>query len=811
MGRLSVMWTGLFVLTVLAGSGAVCKADAIMHVDVGCDAVQDGWIAMAQCGITSDVGGTGIDVTLATGNAGACECRNTGGSEPLTNVETDLLFANDEIGSPGGDFIITFSGLAAGMNYRLLSFHNRSNEPLSHIEGVEVTGATNIIKPDRIAQDHPIMAEPAEISFVAADAEVSIRYIAPTEEEAGRGAQAFLNGFILELAGPVVAFASALSGGTESLSPALLTVNLTEAQTETVAVDYAVTGGTATGGGVDYSLRVACDCDFDASGRTDWPDIAALGENWLSDVGDITGDNKVNSNDFAVCARQWLDWCAGERLRFDPGQTSKIITIDIIDDGLDEEDETIVVELSNVTGADVQLASPSQHTYTIIDPRPSVGFESSASSDMEGAGSVIIVVNLSAVLPETVTAQYAATGGTATRGEDYILEDGIVQFEPGETSKQIDITLPDDEISEGIETVELTLSNVTNAKLGEKSQHVLTINDNEQLIMLEEFIGDSFSRFNHASTIAETPNGTLVVAWYGGSSEGDDSVSIWASRNDGYGWSERVEVDNGSGDATWNPALFQPSTGPLLLYYKYSGTPGSWLGAVQKSFDNGKTWSGRIQLPECGCSYLSSYGGRYIGPVKNKPLELPDGTLLCGSSTEHDGWQVHMEFARGDYTNDFELIGPLGGGEGIQPTFLVHTDDYQTIQAICRQHSGEHPKTTWSYDMGRTWTDLTDLDINTNVGLDAVTITNPNNEQNRWHVLAHNPSGRSPLSIAVSQDGVNWNLAIPELDKENGESMDYPSIIQTADKMLHVVYSWRGHAKIKHVVINPYLLLSDSP
>ena len=183
--------------------------------------------------------------------------------------------------------------------------------------------------------------------------------------------------------------------------------------------------------------------------------------------------------------------------------------------------------------------------------------------------------------------------------------------------------------------------------------------------------------------------------------------------------------------------------------------------------------------------------------------------MTTKEGTEHDDWQVHMELVRGDYTDDFELIGPFGGGEGIQPTFLVHTDDYQTIQTICRQHGGDHPKTAWSYDMGRTWTDLTDLNIRTNVGLDAVTVTNLNDQHNRWHVLVHNPSGRSPVSVAISQDGENWNMAIPELDE--GGAMDYPSIIQTADKMLHVTYSWGGHEKVKHVVINPYVLLSESP
>src|SRR2546421_5212940 len=76
----------------------------------------------------------------------------------------------------------------------------------------------------------------------------------------------------------------------------------------------------------------------------------------------------------------------------------------------------------------------------------------------------------------------------------------------------------------------------------------------------------------HASTIAESRGG-LVAAWFGGTGERHPDVGIWVSRNEGKGWSPVVEVANGVESATvrypcWNPVLFQPKRGPLLLFYK---------------------------------------------------------------------------------------------------------------------------------------------------------------------------------------------------------------------------------------------------
>ena len=84
----------------------------------------------------------------------------------------------------------------------------------------------------------------------------------------------------------------------------------------------------------------------------------------------------------------------------------------------------------------------------------------------------------------------------------------------------------------------------------------------------------------HASTIVETPDG-LVAAWFGGTRERNPDVGIWVSRHSEKGWSSPVEVANGiQSDGTrhpcWNPVLFQPAKGPLILFYKVGPSPSAW-------------------------------------------------------------------------------------------------------------------------------------------------------------------------------------------------------------------------------------------
>ncbi len=318
----------------------------------------------------------------------------------------------------------------------------------------------------------------------------------------------------------------------------------------------------------------------------------------------------------------------------------------------------------------------------------------------------------------------------------------------------------------------------------------------ESPVVLEEFVFQNapFAQC-HASTIAETRDGTLVAAWFGGTREKHIDVGIWSSRKTGDGWTAPVEVANGiqyvDGQGAihrhpcWNPVLFQPAKGPLLLFYKCGPSPSTWWGMLTTSDDGGQTWAWPRRLPE-----------GIIGPVKNKPIARPDGSILCGSSTEDDGWRVHFEITP-DLGMTWTRIGPINDGKAIsaiQPSLLVHPDG--SLQAIGRSRQGK----LWqarSADGGKTWSEMTLTELpNPNSGTDAVTL------RNGRHLLVYNntTSGRSPLNVAISPNGADWSM-VATLEDEPGE-YSYPAVIQTNDGLVHITYTWKRN-RIKHVVLDP--------
>jgi predicted neuraminidase len=308
-------------------------------------------------------------------------------------------------------------------------------------------------------------------------------------------------------------------------------------------------------------------------------------------------------------------------------------------------------------------------------------------------------------------------------------------------------------------------------------------------ILQSEFIFDTAPFPScHASTICES-NGKLVAAWFGGKREGADDVGIWLSRKDDKGWSAPVQVAKGHDINNkplpcWNPVLFQQPDGPLMLFYKVGPNPDSWWGMLRTSTDSGATWSDPTQLPE-----------GILGPIKDKPTLLKDGTLLCPSSTEDHGWQIHMEFLTPDgktwqktnALNDAKTTGL------IQPTILNHGDQ---LQLLCRSRQ-RFIYTAWSKDQGRTWTTPTPTDLpNPNSGIDAVTLK----DGRSIVVYNHTPRGRSPLNVAVSKDGNSWKNTLT-LEDQPGE-YSYPAVIQASDGLVHITYTWK-RVKVKHVVIDP--------
>ena len=292
---------------------------------------------------------------------------------------------------------------------------------------------------------------------------------------------------------------------------------------------------------------------------------------------------------------------------------------------------------------------------------------------------------------------------------------------------------------------------------------------------------------NHASTIVETTEG-LLAAWFGGPRARDPLNSIYSARYTGTNWSKPVKILEGGTDGArlqcWNPVLFQPSRGPLLLFYKVGPSPEEWWGILTTSTNAGRTWTTPRRLPD-----------GFIGPVRNKPMELTDGSLLCGASVEQGGWRVHMERAY-DFGERWEKTGPLHPEEvaAIQPTILPHANF--NLQILCRTKQGFIAE-SWSKDAGKNWSALTLTRLpNPNGAIDGVRL------KDRRFLLVYNASAtdRNVLNVAVSRDGRQWTPGLL-LEEGTGE-FSYPAVIQARNGLVHITYSW-NRQRIRHVVIDP--------
>ncbi len=300
----------------------------------------------------------------------------------------------------------------------------------------------------------------------------------------------------------------------------------------------------------------------------------------------------------------------------------------------------------------------------------------------------------------------------------------------------------------------------------------------------------------HASTIVES-QGKLIVAWFGGTKEKNPDVGIWLSQFENGKWTAPREVANGivaneKRYPTWNPVLFQPKKGELMLFYKVGPSPSQWWGMMMTSPDGGQSWSRPQRLPD-----------GIAGPIKNKPIELENGELLCPSSSEDKGWRVHFErtadfgktWQRSEAINDGKTFGV------IQPTLLIHKGK---LQALFRSRQGKIIE-SWSADQGKTWSELSATALpNPNSGIDGVTL------KDGRHLLVYNHvvtqpgkwGDRAPLNVAISEDGKNWKAALVLETGPASAEYSYPAVIQTRDGLVHITYTW-NRKKVKHVVLDP--------
>lgn len=316
---------------------------------------------------------------------------------------------------------------------------------------------------------------------------------------------------------------------------------------------------------------------------------------------------------------------------------------------------------------------------------------------------------------------------------------------------------------------------------------------------------------NHASTLVELKSGDVMAAWFGGTKEGAADVAIYGARLHEGKWSVPAELAQANNVACWNPVLFHAKTGRLWLYYKYGVRPSTWLGARKWSDDEGRTWSAEERLPT-----------GILGPIKDKPLILPDGTIVSGSSVENGKWNAWVERSA-DGGKTWTKFGPITvpdsadvpdagvmaasveapNGDGNES---VHTKLYPPstttvgiIQPTVVRLEGHHLRfyarghtkaariaVADSIDDGKTWSQARFIELpNPNSGIDAVRL-----KDGRIVLIFNNSyNKRTPLNLAVSNDGEHFNV-FKTLEDGPGQ-YSYPAIVQAANGDLLMTYSWR--------------------
>lgn len=194
------------------------------------------------------------------------------------------------------------------------------------------------------------------------------------------------------------------------------------------------------------------------------------------------------------------------QVAFGDGQTSKIITLNFINNQIADPNETFTVSLSDPTGGAV-IGTPATVAITILDndggggnsTNPSSSSSSASSGTAssgaaggsvmlsawayaldEGGGTLPISVLRKGSTSSAVTVEYSTTQGTATAGVNYTETKGTLSFAAGDTSKSFSIPFVDNTTIEGNKNFTLKLSNPTGGAALESPNSVqVTVVDDE--------------------------------------------------------------------------------------------------------------------------------------------------------------------------------------------------------------------------------------------------------------------------------------------------------------------------------------------
>ena len=173
-------------------------------------------------------------------------------------------------------------------------------------------------------------------------------------------------------------------------------------------------------------------------------------------------------------------------LTFAAGVSTATILIPLVDDSIDELDETFSVGLSNPVNATLAVATA---TATIQDNDDPPGVSVADATGIEGS-TAEFVVSLDAASAQTIKVDYDTSSGTARESADFTATGDTLTFAPGETRATISVQLTDDALNEPAETFTMALDSPVGAVIDAgTATGTITDNDDEPTVSVEDATG----------------------------------------------------------------------------------------------------------------------------------------------------------------------------------------------------------------------------------------------------------------------------------------------------------------------------------
>lgn len=189
---------------------------------------------------------------------------------------------------------------------------------------------------------------------------------------------------------------------------------------------------------------------------------------------------RVNYNTANGTGRGNVDYVATSGvLTFSAGQRVKNVTVPVIGDKVVESNETFFVNLSNARNATI---NDNQGKGTIsnddVAPLPNIVIKDvSVSEGNLGIKNFNFQVKLNRASTKPVRVNYRTANNSAIGNVDYITGQGVVNFSPGQTVKNISVAVIGDTLRENNEAFFVNLSGAQNARISDSQGKGTIIND----------------------------------------------------------------------------------------------------------------------------------------------------------------------------------------------------------------------------------------------------------------------------------------------------------------------------------------------